>query len=65
LQETPTHENDKKEIVGRARRLLQYCRLPDKHSRSISRDIWNFCGISIYLFIYSFIYLFQDFSLYA
>jgi hypothetical protein len=46
-----------KEAVGSARRLLQYCQLPDKNSRDISRDIWNF---SQHFKI--FICLFHDFS---
>jgi hypothetical protein len=52
---TKTKQN--KEAVGSARRLLQYCQLPDKNSLDISRDIWNF---SRYFKI--FICLFHDFS---
>jgi hypothetical protein len=43
--------------VGSARRLLQYCQLPDKYSRDISRDSWNFSWC-----FKIFIYLFHDFS---
>jgi len=32
----------KQKAVGGTRRLLQYCQLPDKNSRDISRDLRNF-----------------------
>jgi hypothetical protein len=44
----------KKQTVSSARILLQYCNLPDKNSRIISRVIWNFLCIPkcFYIYIY-------------
>jgi hypothetical protein len=37
--------------------LLRYCQFPDKNSRDIPRDIWNFSR-----YFKTCIYLFHDFS---
>jgi hypothetical protein len=46
-------QNQNKGVVGSGRGLLQYCQLPDKNSRDISKDTWNilqYFRIAIYLF---------------
>jgi len=30
-----------KEALGSAKRLTQYCQLPDENSRDTEKDIWN------------------------
>lgn len=47
----------KKKAVVNAWKLLQYCKLPDKNSSLISREIWNFS-----LYCNMFMYLLHDFS---
>jgi len=39
---TYIHACQKTEADGSARSLLQYCQLPDKNTRDISSNIWNF-----------------------
>jgi hypothetical protein len=53
--ETFTGQKTKRQLL--ARRLLQYCHLPDKNSRDFSRDIWIFFTI-----INNFYVLVADFS---
>jgi hypothetical protein len=45
-----------KEAVGWARKLLQYCQLPERNSRDIFRDVWNNLGVFKHFihFIYCF-----------
>jgi hypothetical protein len=43
------------DAVGSALELLLYCQLPDKNSRRISRDIWNFSPYFKFLFSLRFI----------
>jgi hypothetical protein len=40
-----TIKGHKKEAPGRARRLTQYCQLPNKNTRHILKDILILCGI--------------------
>ena len=48
-QVTPNYEEiyrpGKWGVYGGAQRLLKYCQLPDKNSRYISWDIWNFYAV--------------------
>ena len=55
-----TDQKANKEAFGDAPKLLQHYQLPDKNSRNISKDTWNFFFLPY--FKKFFIYLFRDFS---
>jgi hypothetical protein len=51
-----TFTGQKKDAVGSAGRVIQYCQLECKSSHAITRDIWDFL-----LYLEVFLYLFYDF----
>ena len=55
--EEPMKTKTKEEVFGSARSLFHYCQFPDKNRSDVWRHVWNFFGISKFVF-----YLFHDFS---